>query len=833
MRSEQAPPAEAPSEQPTGSGYLARLDPRAWRRTEIRIFSSASDAPRARRPTDVILLALSVVAVLLLSIPAPGPTKLDTAVTNLLASVPGLFGWLWEVGYDLLIGWAVVLLGLALFSRGRKRLFLEEVVAGGVALGFSMLAGRGAGTDFSLSLDAIGNSTPPPVYLAVRLAIAVAIVVLASPHMSRPLRHVGRWVITLGSLAGIALGVTLPIGMAAGFLIGIGSAAIVHLAVGSPGGRLTLEQVSDALGDLGVEAVGLHHEPLEPSGVALVGASTRDGRSLLVKIYGRDAWDGQLLASTWSSLWTRGETPHWGSGRLQQVEHEAFVTLLAERGGVPVLPVVAAGMAADKDALLVNEITGRSFVNVPPEEVTEGLLGELWRAVLRLNELGVAHGQVDGYRLVVRPDGTPALGDFADATVTPTSNDLMVDRAQLLVTTALGVGTDRAIAAAAAALGPEGLADVLPFLQPAVLDHATRRAVRDGDWDLDDLRTLAAQRVGIEPPALEKIRRVSWGSIAMVVVLGIVAYTLIAAIANVGLQSLVDELKQASPAWLIAALLLSPTIQMAQAFGTIGASIREVRYLPALMLEYAIQFIALAVPSSAARVALEVRFFERIGVDPGGAISIGAIDSVCGFAVQILLILVITLSGLASLNLSTTSSTSSSASTSSSGIGLIGLAVALLVLGVLVILIVPRYRHAVRTAIPRFRAGLRAHAAAGASALRVLRMPSKLVLIFGGNFAAQMLQAVILGLCLGSFGYHAPLAALILVNTFVSLFAGFMPVPGGMGVAEAGYTAGLVALGIPNTVAVSTAIAFRMVTFYLPPIWGSFGMRWLRSHSYL
>jgi uncharacterized membrane protein YbhN (UPF0104 family) len=60
-----------------------------------------------------------------------------------------------------------------------------------------------------------------------------------------------------------------------------------------------------------------------------------------------------------------------------------------------------------------------------------------------------------------------------------------------------------------------------------------------------------------------------------------------------------------------------------------------------------------------------------------------------------------------------------------------------------------------------------------------------------------------------------------------------MPVPGGMGVAEAGYTAGLEALGISSSVAVSTAIAFRLVTFYLPPIWGSYGMRWLRRHSYV
>jgi len=63
--------------------------------------------------------------------------------------------------------------------------------------------------------------------------------------------------------------------------------------------------------------------------------------------------------------------------------------------------------------------------------------------------------------------------------------------------------------------------------------------------------------------------------------------------------------------------------------------------------------------------------------------------------------------------------------------------------------------------------------------------------------------------------------------------AGLMPVPGGMGVAEAGYTVGLQAIGIPSAVAMSTAIAFRLVTFYLPPIWGAFAMRWLRRNAYV
>jgi len=96
-----------------------------------------------------------------------------------------------------------------------------------------------------------------------------------------------------------------------------------------------------------------------------------------------------------------------------------------------------------------------------------------------------------------------------------------------------------------------------------------------------------------------------------------------------------------------------------------------------------------------------------------------------------------------------------------------------------------------------------------------------------------VLLAIILGMCLKAFGHTATLAQLILVNTFVSLFAGFMPVPGGMGVAEAGYTAGLEAVGIPSAVAMSTAIAFRLVTFYLPPIWGGYAMRWLRRRSFV
>ncbi len=105
--------------------------------------------------------------------------------------------------------------------------------------------------------------------------------------------------------------------------------------------------------------------------------------------------------------------------------------------------------------------------------------------------------------------------------------------------------------------------------------------------------------------------------------------------------------------------------------------------------------------------------------------------------------------------------------------------------------------------------------------------------MLAGNLWAQLLQAVVLGVCLAAFGESASMAELILVNTFVSLFAGLMPVPGGIGVAEAALAYGLQAIGIDSAVALSTAIAFRLVTFYVPPLWGSLAMRWLRKRAYL
>jgi len=74
---------------------------------------------------------------------------------------------------------------------------------------------------------------------------------------------------------------------------------------------------------------------------------------------------------------------------------------------------------------------------------------------------------------------------------------------------------------------------------------------------------------------------------------------------------------------------------------------------------------------------------------------------------------------------------------------------------------------------------------------------------------------------------------LLIVNTGVSLFAGMMAVPGGIGVAEAGYVAALTAIGVASPVAMAGTLVHRMASYSLAPIRGFFSLRRLGTHGYV
>lgn len=786
-----------------------------------------------RRPTDVLLLIASVLLLAGLAIVAPGPTNADQALASVLESLPAVMGLVWGLSYTILTLWAIVLLVLPLAFSRRRRLTLDLALAATVALVGAGIAGAAAGTPAGETLGALVDVPDSPVYVAVRVAVATAIIVTASPHLSRPLRYWGRGVVLLGAVASVASDAAWPIGALAGILVGIGAAAVAHLLLGSPQGLLTAEQVDIGLADLGIDAVSVVEAEDQLPGEALWRAHLADGTDVRVKVYGRDSWDSQFVGSVWGSLTRRGEMPSLGGGRESRVEHEALVTLMAQRAGVSVTPLVKAGRSGQGDAIIATEAPRASLRGLDAADIPDALLDDAWRALRALHQAGMAHGRIDSRHVVIRSDGSAALADFADGELNASLGDQLVDGSRLLVTLALKIGHERALASAQRVMGDEGVIDMLPYLQPAALGRLTRLELQEVEWTLKDLRSAAVTSLGVPAPPLQQIRRVTVKSVAIVAIVAIMAYTLISAFSGVDFDSVVEALASANVYILLVALLVSPFIQTGFAFSTFGATLKKLTYMPVLMLQYAIQFIALCLPSTAARLALEVRFFERFGVPPASAIGMGMIDSFSGFIVQVVLIVVILVSDLPGFTSSVLGSSDSSDASTDSSPSLIAIVLALALIVLVVTLLVPRLRRRMLGNIPRLRAQISEQRRNAGDSLLVLRHPKKILTMAGGNLMAQVLQAVVLGICLAAFGESAALSQLILINTAVSLFAGLMPVPGGMGVAEAGYTAGLQAIGIPAPIAVGAAIAFRLVTFYLPPLWGSVAMRWLRRHEYV
>jgi uncharacterized membrane protein YbhN (UPF0104 family) len=246
-------------------------------------------------------------------------------------------------------------------------------------------------------------------------------------------------------------------------------------------------------------------------------------------------------------------------------------------------------------------------------------------------------------------------------------------------------------------------------------------------------------------------------------------------------------------------------------------------FIPVLGLEMSVAFVGLAVPASAAKIGLTIRFLQLVGSNPTAAVMISLIDSLSGFVVQILVIVLTLFTGLVTLTPSTTGGTNIGATLEGIDWTTVGiLCLLLIVVAVLVIRFVPKVRTFVRN-----------RTAEGRDSLRVLRSPRKLARIGFGSVMWNVVAALVLGCSLNAFGYSANFASLILVNTLVALFAGLVPVPGNVGIAEAAITAGLVAIGIPQAAAMSTAIVYRLATYFVPAIYGYVSLTLMRRRGYL
>ena len=781
-----------------------------------RLFASPPGEPRVRRATDVLLLvpALGGVALLVAAYP---PSEFERSFSSFLDSAPGWLGPVWAFLYDLLPLWALVLLGFGVFCRRRLVVF-EAVGAAVVAVAVAVVSARlalGHWPDVGLAILGRDDS---PTFPAVRVAESAAVLIAVSPHLVRPLRRVGRFVIGLGIAGSLFAGVATPGGNLTALLVAITAAATIRLAVGTSAGRPGLSQVGLALTNLGVTAEQIAVADRQVAGVYAVLGKDAEGRELIVKVYGRDAYDNQALARFWRMLLYRDAGAAPGLSRAQAAEHEAFATLLARNAGVPTREVVTAGQTVDDDALVVLRGSVRPLADLSEADVDDGLLDSSWRTLALLGRANIAHLQIDPFTVAVVGHEL-GLVDFAAATVAPNPDQLQVDRAQLLATTATVVGPARAVRAAVASLGTEGLASLLPYLQPAAFSRSLRRALKTAAVDIDELRKQAAEAAEVEPPELFKLRRVTWWTLTQTALLILAASALFNYFSGIDWDQLANDLADAAWGWIAFGFVFAQLPRVTQAVGTLGSIPAKLPLGRVYALQLATSYLNLALPSSLARMAVDIRFFQRQGLPGTAAVTSSVIDSFTNNVVQAFFIILILLFSESSVTLDLSSPSDDSTN-------LIWILLVLLVAAVLVVAFVRPLREAVLSRVRRWWPEAKA-------SIGALRAGHKLLLLIGGNIATELLFAISLGLFTRGLGYSIPLTDLLLINESVSLLSSFIPVPGGIGVVEFGLSVGLTSAGMSQTSALSAVLLYRIATFYLPPVWGWFAFQWLQRNRYL
>jgi uncharacterized membrane protein YbhN (UPF0104 family) len=795
---------------------LTRLRPESLRR-RLRLFATPADEPRARRATDVILLVGAVLALGAISLAAFPPPGFARAVVRFLASFPDFLDGAWQVLADLLVILAVVLVVAALVRR-RGSIARDLLVAAVVAAIGWLLVGRVVEGSWPAVWDGLRAAEPPPWYPSPRIAVPAAVVITASPHVTLPMRRLGRWLLALAVFAVALLGAATLLGAVAGVLVAAITAAAVHLVFGSSGGRPGLELVRSALAELGVPTATLGVADRQQAGLFVVHATDAHGDPLVVKVYGRDAHDAALLSTLWRTVWYREPGSPLRLGRLQQVEHEAFLTLFARQAGVRTDTVVTAGATADDDALLVLRRSGDLLADVAGAVDHTAVVGAIWSLVDRMNDHGIAHGQLDDGHLLVN-GGELGVVDFRGATVAASETQRRTDEVQAFVTTLALVGEDGALAGARQALGGDGLAAMLPYLQLPALTPRQRRQVRDLDLDVDQLRAHAAEAAGAEPPPLQQLRRISLGAIVRVVLPAVAIVALLSGLAGLDFDELMTQLRDATWSLVVVGIVVAQLARVAQATSTLGASPVPLPLGPVYALQLAVSYVNIAIPTAAARIAVNIRFFQRHGVPAGSALAAGGLDGFSGFIVQAIILLALLLLTPASLDLDLGAAVDSAGQ-------LLLVAVVVAAVAIATVAAVGRWR--------RFVTGwARRLGGEALVAVRGLRSPRRIGLLFGGNLATELLFAAALATFTRALGASVGLDEALLVNISVALLAGLLPIPGGIGVAEGGLTFGLVQAGVPEEIAFAAVLLYRLWTFYLPPIWGYFALRWLERNEHL
>ncbi|MFJ6849810.1 lysylphosphatidylglycerol synthase domain-containing protein [Streptomyces sp. NPDC091271] len=836
---------------------------------------------RVHRPSDLLRLLIGVLAIaLLFSVAAfaQGTTtgleddisKGTDQAPDLLIKIAGLVSSI-----------AVLLVPVAfaierLVKRDGLRIadgVLAAVLAHGVTLATDLWVARSASGTIrdALTQPQPGDALTDPVhgYLAPVIAYMTAV-----GMARRPRWRVVLWVVLLlDAFAMLVGGYTTPFSIVLTVLIGWTVAYGTLYAVGSPNVRPTGQHLMAGLRHVGFRPVAAMRTEDAPDNIDQSDRGRRylvtleDGPPLDVTVVDREQQAQGFFYRVWRRLTLRSITQRRSILSLRQaLEQEALLAYAAIAAGANAPKLIATSELGPDAVMLVYEhIGGRSLDAMEDEEITDDLVRGAWRQVRALQSRRIAHRRLTGDAILVDGSGTVFVTDLRGGEIAAGDLVLRMDVAQLLTTTGLRVGAERAVEGALAVLGPDAVADCLPLLQPIALSRSTRatlrriarersqrereavleasqaakqtkaeehgsetsdrKAVRKSlrtekqaekraiDDALEEAREedmlaqirrqvlLIRPQAPVEPVRLERIKPRTLFSF---IAGSIAAYFLISQVTEADFGTVVE---QAEWGWVAAALGFSALSYVAAAMSLLGFVPERVPFGKTVLAQVAGSFVKIVAPAAVGGVALNTRFLQRAGVRPGLAVASVGASQLFGLGCHILLL---ALFGY----LTGTEKTPDSLTPSRTVIaGLLTVAVLVLVVTAIPFLrkfVVTRVRSLFAGVVPRM--------------LDVVQRPQKLITGIGGMLLLTGLFVLCLDASIRAFSgpdvpqlSYASIAVVFLAGNAIGSAA---PTPGGMGAVEGALTLGLIAVGLPKEVAAPAVLLYRVMTLWLPVLPG-------------
>ena len=608
---------------------------RSWRAV---LFAPIGDGRRRRRGSDGVRLIVAILAVVCAVLVLRSNSHPEDVITHVLSPAPYGVRWLvtlfWIGGSFGTIAFLVLMACLA--KRWSVVRDLAVAAAGTLAVsGLLILAlGASGGRPHSIEFDGYTLSFP-----VLHVALALSIATVGLPYLSRTVQRLIEFIVFLAVLATVVAGHGLPANVLGSMAIGWGVTAAIHLGWGSPLGLPSGDELRAALETVGVDAASVTPTPYQTWGAAHYVVTTVGGESLTVSFYGRDAADAQFIGKVYRLIAYRNSGPPLSLTRIHQVEHESSVTQLAARSARVPEVISASEIGPSHDAVLVARLPqGVPLSDLVESSVPDDVLDDMFAQLLDLRRARISHGAISPHTILVdNAHGTATLMDFRNGLSNASDFLLDQDLAGAMASAAIVAGSERAARSVQRVVPPELLGGALSHVRRAGLDPAVNVALKGKKQLLDQLRSRTAQVSGIEVPALVEPRRLSWNQVLVAVGSLVGGWALILVLINASHS--IGTIRSAQWGWVVAAAFLCASAYLGGATSNRGSVPGALPMGRVVGLELANSFTTLA-GGSAAVLATQVRFYQQQGYDTATAVTSGALTSLSGLLVKLVLFLI-------------------------------------------------------------------------------------------------------------------------------------------------------------------------------------------------